>query len=193
MRLLPFGRLARIALGRDRRVRIVADRRIGHAGGWLCDGGRYLRWTRRVGRGLRRLLSRRNRRMRDAEIGDQDPPVFADENVVGLEAAMDETGVVRGRQTAPGCFQHLENLAPWASFANPPAQRRTIDEFHGDVDARAEGADVVNRHHVRMIQLHHRLRFAHSFGAHVCLGLGAQYFQRDDALDLTIVRGIHRR
>jgi hypothetical protein len=37
-----------------------------------------------------------------AEVGDPDPAIVADQHVVGLEVAVDQAGVVRGLQPSPG-------------------------------------------------------------------------------------------
>ena len=53
-------------------------------------------------------------RAREAEVGDADAAVAADEHVVGLEVAVEEADRVRGLQPARGLVEHVEDLAPRA-------------------------------------------------------------------------------
>jgi hypothetical protein len=85
----------------------------------------------------------------EAEVHDADAAVGADHDVVGLEVAVDEAGGVGGRDAAGGVEEDVEELGPAAGFgAGPRVEGLAGDELHGDPDAVAVGADVVDRHDV---------------------------------------------
>src|SRR6185295_3295184 len=60
-------------------------------------------------------LTRRPRRIvgfaGEAEVHDADAPIGTDDRVLGLEVAMDQTGVMRGSERAPSLLVDLQDLA----------------------------------------------------------------------------------
>lgn len=87
------------------------------------------------------------------------PAVSTDEDVVGLEVAVDEPGRVGRRQAAPGLDENADDLE-WRARARsrPLAQRSAFDQLHRQEELVAEGAHVEDGHDVRVGELGDRLR-----------------------------------
>ena len=140
-----------------------------------------------VGLGLARALGPDG--AREAEVDDAHASVVADEHILRLEVAVHEAAVMGGGETLGRLREHVEDLAQAALRRGQPlAQAPAVDELHGDEDVVADLADVVDRDHVRVRQLGHRLRLAHE----PLLRLGAvidraQALDGDEATELRIV------
>src|SRR6185369_12489518 len=93
------------------------------------------------------------------------------EDVLGLEVAVDHTGIVRSGEPAPRADAGIEDLALGAAIAEA-LQRVAIDELHREIRAVLVGEHVVDRDDVRMAQPRERA------------GLVAQLVATDVAQDL---------
>ena len=102
---------------------------------------------------------------------------------------------MRGGKAAAGLREHGEDLALVAlGDGAPVAQRAAIGELHREVDLLAERADLVDDDDVRVMDLGHRLRLAEQAGLRVEAGarrLGGEQLDRDLAIEVRIVRGVH--
>ena len=85
---------------------------------------------RDVARAARGPRARRGRQ-RQPEVGHPHTAVAVDEDVVGLEVAMDEARVVRRLQPAGGGDEDVEHLLDGAGpLAQPAPQRAALDQLH---------------------------------------------------------------
>ena len=86
---------------------------------------------------------------------------FADQDVRGLDVAMQHAGRVGRREAVGDAREELDDLPPSACAAlRPVLERAAVDELRDDVLAAVVLADVVHREDVRMIQRRGHLRFA---------------------------------
>ncbi|MCY1008945.1 hypothetical protein OV079_25985 [Nannocystis pusilla] len=126
-----------------------------------------------------------------AEVDHADPAVAADQDVVGLDVAVDEAGRVRRRQAARRLGEHRRDLAPAPTLLREPCPKgHAGDELHGDEHLVAVEADLVDLDHVRVRQLGQRLGLAQQpiLPARVRLAVAAlQQLDRDLAVELRIV------
>ncbi len=86
----------------------------------------------------------------------------AEQQVVGLDVAMHHALFV-GESQAPGRLQYVAhgNLGVELALAlQQIGQRLPLDEFHAEKVRAALGANVVDLHHVMMVQLGRRIGFA---------------------------------
>ena len=135
-------------------------------------GGRGCGRRERDGRGA--IVVPIEQAPREAEVHDADVPVGADHHVLGLEVAVNQVLGVCGGQAAAGVGEDLQDLGPGARRGvHPVANRVSVDKLHGDEDVVLEGADVVDRHDVRMRQLGDGLRLAHQSDAPVAVAARA--------------------
>ena len=112
-------------------------------------------------RDARRVHRRAGERSREAEVGDLDDAVGADQDVARLEVAVDEPGAVRGREPGARLTDHREDLRGRARPGLQPAVERVAgDELHREEHAVAAPADVEDLDDVRVRDLRHRLRLA---------------------------------
>ena len=130
--------------------RHVADRAEDHAGaGAGRDGGLF------AGRGA--FVG--TRQLREAEVEDLHAPVVGDEQVLGLQVAMDDALVVRGREAVGDLHGVVDGLAHrQRARAEPIAQRLALEQLRDDVRRAVLLADVVDGEDVRMIERGGRLR-----------------------------------
>ena len=101
---------------------------------------------------------------RDAEVEDLRLTRLVNDDVAGLEVAMNETALVRVMHRVADLDHHLEPIAEAEMTAvGVFAQRRTADELHREVRLRLEAsvgrAGVVDLGNARMLQPAERLRF----------------------------------
>ena len=119
--------------------RHVADRSHHHPGARRV-GGRLLH---------RQLVGLGRDELRQAEVQDLGVAVLGDHDVLGLQVPVhDPGGVGRGETVADlhGEVEHL--LRRHRARGGQVLERRTLDQFHGDVDRRVRGTDVVDRQDV---------------------------------------------
>ena len=105
-------------------------------------------------------------RVREPEVADARAPVSAEEDVVGLEVAVDDPARVRRRETLAG-LSKISRIASAGRFSawSHSAQRAALDELHREEDFAVVRADVVDRHHVRVRELRDRARLAEESNA----------------------------
>jgi hypothetical protein len=104
-----------------------------------------------------------------------------------------QPGGVRRLQTPARLQHHLEHLTPPpAPLRQPRPERPPLDELERQPHPIAERPDVVDRHHVRVVEPRQRLRLAQLPGPRRRAAvLRAQELQRHLAIELRIVRRIH--
>jgi hypothetical protein len=130
-------------------------------------------------------------RSRDAEVGDQDAIVGADQNVGRLEVAMHQPRIVCRGETATGLDERSDDLRRRARCARQPVgQRSTTDEFHRDERVAVLDADVVDPDHVGVGEPGHDLALA-TQGGGLRLTARAQHLDRDGPFELGIERFEH--
>ncbi len=79
----------------------------------------------------------------EAEVDDAGPAFLVDEDVVGLEVAVDDALAMGGGEALPGGEEHVADLPPGARvLGEPGAEGLAADELHGDEEAAVDGADV---------------------------------------------------
>jgi hypothetical protein len=129
---------------------------------------------------------------RQAEVEDADAAVVAEHHVVRLEVAVGEAGGVGCRESAAGLDEHVQDLAPGAGLVfEPGAEVDAVDEFHGEEQLAADLAGLVDLGDVGVREAGHGLGLAaHAEGAvGVVVEVGAEEFDRDLAVELTVVGG----
>ena len=126
-----------------------ADHAAGHRKGRLAGAARIRRARsgRRTRAGLGGLPVRRQvSGSSEPKIHDARTGVVTEQYVVGLEVAMDEPDLVRGRQPPPCLEIDGQNLAPAGTMLpNPASERPGRHELHGHEDPLVEQPHVVNR------------------------------------------------
>jgi hypothetical protein len=154
----------------------------------------------RRGPGLEERSGARRRAAGEAEVEHTHPQrrpgplvVGADHGVVGLEVAMDQPDRVGSREAAASLQVDLEDLAPVPSRSSLPApDGLAADELHRDERAAVVFPDLVHVGDVRVAELRHRPRLADDGTTHRCGGpVAAQELDRDLAIELGVIRGIH--
>jgi hypothetical protein len=126
----------------------------------------------------------------DAEVGDPGPAVLADQDVLGLEVAVDQAGAVRGRQPFARLDERAQDLAAVARpLLEPLAQGLTADVLHGDEEPLTEGSRVVDRDDVRVRQPRHRLRLTQKARPRVLPDL-LQELDRHLPVEVGVVGGV---
>jgi hypothetical protein len=84
-----------------------------------------------------------------------------DEDVVGLEIAVDGAGPVRCGEALRRLREGPEDLADAALLsAQPPREALTVDQLHRYEDVSLERSDLVHAYDVRMVEARHGARFA---------------------------------
>jgi len=84
------------------------------------------------------------------EVGDQHARAV-DQDVAGLDVAMDDPGGVCGGEAVRDRGHHGHDLTHRPRLrATPRPQRHPGDVLHRDEQVTAHDADVVHRHHVRV-------------------------------------------
>jgi hypothetical protein len=132
---------------------------------------------------------------REAEVEDAGAAVVADEDVVGLDVAMDDAGRVRGGQAGAGLLEHGEDLSPAARPGGEPlAERAPADQLHRDVHGVADGADLVDLDDVGMRDAGEGLGLAQQAGlagrGPLAAKSGQNDLDRQLALELLVVGGV---
>ncbi len=100
-------------------------------------------------------------RAREAKVENLHLTVVQDENVLGLQVAMDDPLVVCRRKAAGhlnGTFRRLADRERAARQAF--TQRLAIEQFHGRIDQPVVSAEIEDRQDVRMRKRGDRFRFA---------------------------------
>jgi len=133
---------------------------------------------------------------RETEVGDAGFVAPRDHDVVGLEVAVEDPRLVRGREAGTRLEEHIEDLAPRTrSRSQPGVERLAFDELHHEVDAVFVEADFVRDDDVRVRDASHGPRFLHepqrrrAWLARIAQS-GAQELDGDRTVELRIVRAI---
>ena len=90
----------------------------------------------------------------DAEVGEQDAPVRGDQDVAGLDVAVDQAGLVGGveRGGDAAADVHRQVRAEPLLLVEQLAQALAVDQLHDHGLAAAVGDGVVDGHDVRVVQ-----------------------------------------
>ncbi len=142
---------------------------------------------RHAGRGPERARALLGQRLGDPEVGDLDPPVGGDHQVLGLEVAVDDARGVRVRQPGEHVLQHaadLRGLQP----ADPRAQRAARDVLHRDVLDAAVLEVVEDGDDARVVERARDARLAQEAADHLrVLALQrAELLQGDEAVEVEL-------
>ncbi len=114
------------------------------------------------------------RELREPEVGHAHASVVADEDVVGLEVAVDDAGGVGGGEAAAGGAQGVDDRAPAArGIAQPAAEGGALDQLHDDEELVVGGADLVDGDDVGVGQARHGARFTREPGTEAVAVVGA--------------------
>ena len=93
------------------------------------------------------------RQLGEAEVEDLHPAVAGDEDVLGLQVAVDDALVVRGGEAAGDLDGVVDGLARrQRRGADARAQRLAFEQLRDDVGRAVVAADVVDGEDVRMIE-----------------------------------------
>ena len=96
----------------------------------------------------------------EPEVQNLREAVLGDHDVLGLQIAMDDAGVVCPSKPVGDLHREIEEpLHGERSGGQQIAQRLALDELHRDVGKRARGADLVDRDDVGMVERRHRSGF----------------------------------
>ena len=96
----------------------------------------------------------RPRELGEAEVEDLDPPVARDEDVLGLQIAVDDALVVRGGEPLRDLARVVDRFARRQRAAHAAAAKRlALEQLRDDVGRAGVGADVVDGQDVRVVEL----------------------------------------
>ena len=114
------------------------------------------------------------------------------QNVLRLDVAMQDAGVVRRRERVRHASQQFDDLAPCPRFGSSPrAERSTIDELGHQVVAALELGGLVDRDNVGMIERRERAHFAtESMARLIALDRSQQELDRDRPVQPGVGRSI---
>ncbi len=115
-----------------------------------------------VGRWDLRLVVRAGlRELRETEVGDLREARSRDEDVFGLQIAVDDSLLVRGGESGRDLFRELERLpCGHRSFAEEAPEIRSVDELASEVEDAVRLPHVEDRHEVRIRERRRRAHFA---------------------------------
>ncbi len=127
----------------------------------------------------------------NAEVGDLHPPLLVEQNVLGLDVAVDDAFVVRKLERLADLRddgQRLLGRKPAGALDLP--QIAAVHEFHYEVVQGARLAEVMHRDDVRMVQARQGAGFAvEPLGkARVARGGGRQDLQRHQPVQIWLAR-----
>jgi hypothetical protein len=140
------GRLSPHLLRRHVAERAEHDARLG-----ARRGGRQIRLLAPAFLGVRQF--------RQTEVEDLEPAILRDEEVLGLQVPVDNPLLVGRCEAVRNLHRIVDRLALRESAVRKPqAQRLTLEQLGNDVGRAFEGADVVDRQDVRVVERPGRLR-----------------------------------
>ena len=136
------------------------------------------------------------RGLRDAEVGYEDVATLVEQDIVGLDVAVDDLVGVRVCERV----RHLPRNARGVSDGKlllgleQLAQRRAVDAPHDEIEDLVLSPDFVNRHDVGMLETRHGLRLAHEALRYDALRreLDVQDLHRHVAIQHIVARAKHR-
>lgn len=129
------------------------------------------------------------------EIGDLHPAATVEQDVLGLDVAVDDAGVMGVLQRIAQLRYHRQGLArTQPAGAQHLAQRRAFDQLHHQIAPFAGPADIVDRHQIGMIEpgQGQGLAFEPSGERRIAAQLGGQDFQGHRPVEPFLPRAIHR-
>ena len=174
------GRPAAHLLGRH-----VAERAHDDAGLGARGGRRQI--------GLRARSFADLRQLREAEVEDLDAPVLRDEEVLGLQVAVDDALLVRGGEAVRDLHRVVDGLARrQPATGEHRAQRLALEQLLDDVGSVVVRADVVDGGDVGMVEDARGLRFLleAAQAVRVLRERGGQHLDRDLASEARVLRAV---
>jgi hypothetical protein len=129
-------------------------------------------------------------RQRDAEVENARPQVGADDDIVGLEIAMEEA-VFMGRCEAARDFAEQLRLLLKIKFGGEAVERKTFDQFHHDRRRIGFIEHGIDRDDGGIIQGGRFARLVQGAAAERFIGAAVQHFDGDAAIQLFIVSGVN--
>lgn len=131
--------------------------------------------------------------MGDAEVEHAHLAVAPEHHVARLEVAVDEPGLVRRDQPLAREAVYVADLTPRPLLAaDPVSQRPAVDELHRDEQPAVRDAHVEHGHDVGVREPGHAPGLAAQALLLLLAGGGlAQHLDRDPAIELGIVGGVH--
>jgi hypothetical protein len=134
-------------------------------------------------------------RARDAEIGEDGRAVFAQQDVVGLDVAVDDAFFLRIGKRRGDLARDAQRQRGRERRAVAGQHLAAADVFHRDVMQVAGVADVMDAHDVAVMQLGGDARFAQEAFAEVRIDEQRRrhHLERDFAVDRFLDRQIDRR
>ena len=130
---------------------------------------------------------------RESEVGDAHAAVGAEQEVRGLDVAVDQTGGVRGGEPAGGLGVEADERAPVVARADARRERVAGDELGREEHLAVDLADVVDREHVRVGEAGEGAGLAEQALALLAVirTVGPYQLDRDLAVELGIPGGPH--
>ena len=131
--------------------------------------------------------------LREAEVEDLDAAVARHEYVLGLDVAVHDAAVVRGRKTGRQLDRKLNRPAhrqPTRGVVQDTSKGRAVEQLRDDVRGRAVGTDLVNRQDVRMVQRSRGASFLFEATEPIRIGAGRQDLDRDVAAEPGVARAV---
>ena len=132
---------------------------------------------------------------RDAEIAQYARAIVTQQNIIGLNVAVDIAFAVRIIQSQRHLEHHAQGLIAFQGLVVRWHNRAAGEVFHGNVGLLAADANIENTHDMTMLQFGRDPRLTQkAFGkARVTQQMAAHQFQRDLAVDRVLMRQIHFR
>ena len=129
----------------------------------------------------------RPRQLGDPEVEDLEPPFVGDEEVLGLQIAVDDVVLVRRGQPARELHRVVDGL-PHAqrAAAEAFAKRPAFEQLRDDVGLAAGEAGVVDGDHVRVVERPGRARLLFEALQLLRRGAAREHFQRHVAAQLLV-------
>ena len=166
--------------------RHVAERAENDSGLGSLRRGRQVRLLASETLGLRELG--------EAEVQDLDAAVLGDEEVLGLQISMDDPLLVRRSEAVGDLDRVVDRLALGQSASGKPrAQRLALEQLRDDIGLALEGADVVDRQDVGVVQGPGRLRLLLEAAQplRIARERRRQHLDRDVPLESLVARPVH--
>ena len=145
-----------------------------------------------VGRSSERVVWQGVVQLRQSKVGQLRVATLRDQNVLGLDIAMQNAGLMRCGEAVRDAGQQVDRLAPAMCARRPVPKRPAVDELGDKILTALDFIGVVHGEDVRMIEPGRRLRFALEAPARgrVC-DVAGEELDRNGPPELGVQRPIH--